>query len=241
MGKKCLEEFNPWPPFVDIFSSTILVLLLFMLILIVNLGYYAQFKFKVSYTGTIATDQLVLNNEAKKNKVKEIEKNKISTTQFNSNEASTLKTVKLTSIINSKMVEQQQMEKAGQDMTQVDDTNTTAQKIQEENNYMVVTFSKEEILLDDVIIKKVKAFLAQAKAKYKKHKVIVSSVAPTNQVSATIAKQIALARALNIRNLIRKQKYKKSDVRIRRLSPKLEAKIPSSETGLVVISIQVNK
>ena len=59
MAKKCMEEFNPWPPFVDIFSSTILVLLLFMLILIVNLGYYAQFKFKISYSGTVSTDKIV--------------------------------------------------------------------------------------------------------------------------------------------------------------------------------------
>ena len=48
MAKKRAEEFNPWPPFVDIFSSVILVLLLFLLITIVNIAYYAQFKFKVS-------------------------------------------------------------------------------------------------------------------------------------------------------------------------------------------------
>jgi len=235
MAKKCLEEFNPWPPFVDIFSSTILVLLLFMLILIVNLGYYAQFKFKVSYTGTIATDQLVLNEEATVNKVKEIKKTQ------KTQEETTEQKVEMTSIINTKMVEEKDLEKAGQDMTQVDDTKTTAQQTLEEDQYMVVTFANEEILLDDVIIKKIKTFLLTAKDKYGDHNVIVSSVSPTNQVSATVAKQIALARSLNIRNLVRKQKYKKSDVRIRRITPELEDKIPKSETGFVVISIQVNK
>lgn len=235
MAKKCLEEFNPWPPFVDIFSSTILVLLLFMLILIVNLGYYAQFKFKVSYTGTIATDQLVLNEEATVNKVKEIKK-----THKSQKEQTTQEPIKKTSIINTEMVEEKDMEKAGQDMTNVDDTQTTAQQTIEEDQYMVVTFANEEILLDDIIIKKIKAFLVTAKEKYTDHNVIVSSVSPTNQVSATVAKQIALARSLNIRNLIRKQKYKKSDVRIRRISPELEQKVPPSETGFVVISIQVN-
>jgi len=40
MSCKCEEEFNPWPSFVDIFSSVILVLLLFLLVVLANLGYY---------------------------------------------------------------------------------------------------------------------------------------------------------------------------------------------------------
>jgi hypothetical protein len=33
MAQKFEEEFNPWPSFVDLFSSVILVLLLFLLVL----------------------------------------------------------------------------------------------------------------------------------------------------------------------------------------------------------------
>jgi hypothetical protein len=235
MAKRCAEEFNPWPPFVDIFSSTILVLLLFMLILIVNLGYYAQFKFKVSYTGSVATNQVIQESENTIKKVDEIiEKKPIEQKEVKDQE------IKKTSIINSEMVEEQEMEKAGQDMTQVDDTQTTDQQIVQEDKYMILTFVDEEILLDDVTINKVKQFLQEAKQNYPGHKVIVSSVAPTNQVSATIAKQIALARSLNVRNLVRKQKYKKSEVRIRNISPELEEKVPENEAGVIALWIEVN-
>ena len=59
MACKIEEEFNPWPSFVDIFSSVILVLLLFLLVVLANLGYYMQFKYKVSYTGSISTSELI--------------------------------------------------------------------------------------------------------------------------------------------------------------------------------------
>jgi len=46
MAKKCPpKEFNPWPAFVDLFSSVILVLIFFILFIIVLLAYYMQFKF----------------------------------------------------------------------------------------------------------------------------------------------------------------------------------------------------
>ena len=64
MSCKCEEEFNPWPSFVDIFSSVILVLLLFLLVVLANLGYYAQFKYKVSYNGSIATDDLIVKKSS---------------------------------------------------------------------------------------------------------------------------------------------------------------------------------
>jgi hypothetical protein len=235
MAKRCLEEFNPWPPFVDIFSSTILVLLLFMLILIVNLGYYAQFKFKISYTGSVATDQVIQESVTTINKVDKITENKpIEQQEVKQQE------IKKTSIVNEEIVEEQEMEKAGQDMTQVDDTQTTDQQILQEDKYMILTFVDEEILLDDVTINQVKQFLQTAQQNYPGHKIIVSATSPTNQVSATIAKQIALARSLNVRNLVRKQKYNKSDVRIRTITPELEEKIPPNEAGVITLWVEVN-
>ena len=235
MGKRCAEEFNPWPPFVDIFSSTILVLLLFMLILIVNLGYYAQFKFKVSYTGTITTDQLIMEDTPQVNKVNEIKKTieKIEQTD------PIVEPVIKTSII-SEVQEKKEFERAGQDLVQVDDTNTTLQETVQTPEYLVVNFADKEILLDDPIIREVKKFIAETQIKFPKHKIIVSSVEPTNQLSSTIAKQISLARTLNTRNLVRKQGYSNSDVRIRLLDKKLQDKLPHKEAGYVVISVKVN-
>ncbi len=233
MGKKCIEEFNPWPPFVDIFSSTILVLLLFMLILIVNLGYYAQFKFKISYTGTISTDKLIRDESPTKNKVKEIEEQKIIKEQTESK-------VQKTSVI-SEIQEKKELERAGQDLVQLDDRATSLQATVQKENYLIVNFADKEILLDDVTIKQVKQFIEDMKIKFPKHKVIVSSVEPTNQISSTIAKQISLARTLNTRNLIRKLKYKKSEVRVRLLDEEIRKKLPDNEAGFVYISIKVNK
>ena len=71
MACKIEEEFNPWPSFVDIFSSVILVMLLFLLVVLVNLGYYAQFRYKVSYTGSITTDDLILNDNPEAVKIQE--------------------------------------------------------------------------------------------------------------------------------------------------------------------------
>jgi len=224
MGKKCLEEFNPWPPFVDIFSSTILVLLLFMLILIVNLGYYAQFKFKVSYTGTVATDKLI-SDDASINKVKELKE-------------TTENIVK--SSISSKVEEAKDLEQAGQDLVQEDRNQKTLQKTIEDDQFMVLNFANKEIILDNNTIKKVKDFIKKAKNKFPKHKIIVSSVEPLNQVSATISKQISLARTLNTRNLIRKQNYAKSDVRIRLMDEKVKSKLPDNESGYVYIFVKVN-
>jgi len=230
MGKKCIEEFNPWPPFVDIFSSTILVLLLFMLILIVNLGYYAQFKFKVTYSGTIATDQLLVEEKTKINKVDKIVKEVV---QKETN-------VEKTSIV-SEIVEKKFLERAGQDLAQEDDKTTTKQEVIQKDNYLVVNFDNKEILLDDITIKTVKDYIAKMKQNFPVHKVIISSVEPTNQVSSTIAKQIALARTLNTRNLIRKLEYKSSDVRIRLIDEKIRKQLPEKESGFVFITIKVNK
>ena len=64
MSCKCEEEFNPWPSFVDIFSSVILVLLLFLWVVLANLDYYAQFKYKVSFNGSISTDDLITSSSS---------------------------------------------------------------------------------------------------------------------------------------------------------------------------------
>lgn len=230
MGKKCTEEFNPWPPFVDIFSSTILVLLLFMLILIVNLGYYAQFKFKISYSGTVATDIIVEDKTITKQMVEKLVEQK---------EIKEEKIVK--SSIISEVQEEKKLERAGQDLVQEDDQKTTTQNAIKIENSLIVNFSKKEIIVEDLIINEIKAFILETKKKFPKHKIIISSVEPTNQISATVSKQISLARTLNVRNLIRKLQYKKSDVRIRLLNSNLKENLPENESGYVVIYVKVEK
>jgi hypothetical protein len=230
MAKKCMEEFNPWPPFVDIFSSTILVLLLFMLILIVNLGYYAQFKFKISYSGTVATDKIVENKTTTKQMVEKLVEQKDKKDQ---------KIVK--SSVISEIQEEKKLERAGQDLVQISDQETTTQSVFKIENSLIVNFSEKEIIVDDLIIKQIKDFILETKKKFPKHKIIISSFEPTNQISATVAKQISLARTLNVRNLIRKLQYKRSDIRIRLINSKFKEKLPINESGYVFIYVKVNK
>ena len=225
-----MEEFNPWPPFVDIFSSTILVLLLFMLILIVNLGYYAQFKFKISYSGTVATDKIVEDKTVTKQYVEKLVQQKDQKEQ---------KIVK--SSVISEVQEEKNLERAGQDLVQENEDVSTTQSTFKIDNSLIVNFSEKEIIVDDLIITQIKDFIADTKKKFPKHKIIISSVEPTNQISATVSKQISLARTLNVRNLIRKLQYKKSDVRIRLLNSNLKESLPENESGYVVIYVKVEK
>jgi len=246
MAKRCSEDFNPWPPFVDIFSSTILVLLLFMLILIVNIAYYAQFKFKVSYVDTVASVDLVtvtiprdsLKETLKKNRAADI------TEDVETPENSKKKEIELNNdnkgIINT-INEKEQLETAGRDFVRLNNKTTTLQTIIEKEDMIVVNFANKEIIVDDPVIIKIKDFIAKMKEKFPKHKVIVSSSVPTNQLSATVAKQIALARTLNIRNLVRKLKYKKSDVRIKLTGDSFKNILPQNKSGYVIIYAKVNK
>ncbi|MFW5990281.1 MAG: hypothetical protein ACOCP1_02640, partial [Campylobacterales bacterium] len=60
MSRKCEEEgINPWPPYVDIFSATILVLLLFMLVLYSIIAYNSQFVSKVKKQDSVKDEKEV--------------------------------------------------------------------------------------------------------------------------------------------------------------------------------------
>ncbi|RXJ80155.1 hypothetical protein [Arcobacter sp. F2176] len=219
MGKKRVEEFNPWPPFVDIFSSVILVLLLFLLITIVNIAYYAQFKFKVSYTGTIATNELILQN---------------STSQVSKKEKID---VKIDDPI-EKTEDIGDIQSAGKDLSRIYEDDNTKQKIISSDDYLVINFGSNTIKLDDPIIVQIKDFIAKVKKKYPNHIVQVSAVDPTNQISATVMKQISLARTLNARNLVRKLNYKRKDVQVDLLNPKSLNINNKNEFGYLILKVE---
>lgn len=200
---KCEEEFNPWPSFVDIFSSVILVMLLFLLVTLVNLGYYAQFKFKISYTGSIATDDLILNSNPQP-VVEKVLKTKKEVQEVVDKLQEKIEVLEKT-LQNTKNLESPGIDYA----EQMDDNKESKQKSIETDEYMIVTFKDNEIFVDDAIIKKIKAFTKNIKEKIGEHKIYISAVDPKNQVSATIAKQISLGRTISARNLIRKFGYEK--------------------------------
>jgi hypothetical protein len=232
MAKKRVEPLNPWPSFVDLFSSVIMVILMFMLILIINITYYAQFKYKISYTGTVAIEQTVTKPvEILDKKTKEQE----------------LLTEKKESIIDEKPLKivkdntKKELEAvAGVDLSMVDNNFTRQDNIFHEN-WMAIKYLDNEVILDPKSIKDVDKFLLAVKEKFPQHSLWIYIKEPQNQISASVGKQLALSRVLNIRNLLRKRDYKNEDVVI-----KLQDKIPQQNTiehpsGYAIIAVHGKK
>lgn len=256
MAIRCEDEFNPWPSFVDIFSSVILVMLLFLLVVLVNLGYYAQFKYKVSYTGSISTDDIILNDNPSEARIKEevIEttssteaettKDKPIITQAKSVQVLQEEVIRLKKIIEERTVKAKEkneaaIESGGIDVKdRKDDDKKSKQVTVATDEYFIVTFKGNEIFIDNAITKKLKDFLQNAKNKYGKHKIAITAADVKDQVSATVAKQISLARTIGVRNLIRKLDYEKKDVRVDLLADtKIKEKI-NDQNGYLVIRVK---
>ena len=250
MANRCEEEFNPWPSFVDIFSSVILVMLLFLLVVLVNLGYYAQFKYKVSYTGSITTEDLILNDNPKEIQIKEEVKKKTESTTESTTEKQPaiekmqqevvrLKKIIEEILVKSKEKKEAKIESGGIDvLDRKDDDNKSKQTTIVADDYFIVTFKGNEIFVDNEITKKLKDFIGIVKSKYKTHKIMITAADVQGQASATIAKQISLARSIGVRNLIRKIGYDKKDVRVDLLaSTKVKEKI-NEKNGYLIIRVK---
>ena len=243
---KCEEEFNPWPSFVDIFSSVILVMLLFLLVLLVNLGFYAQFKYKVSYTGSITTDELILNSTPSPLKVdnleqKEEQKEESTQTIVQQMQAEVVRLRKIIEerTIKAKELNEAEIEAGGIDVAdRNDDDKAPKQLIVEAEDYFIVTFKKNEIFFDNGITKELKIFIKNAQEKYENHKITISASDIKGRASATVAKQVSLARSIGARNLIRKLGYEKRDVRIDILSDTKVKEQINDENGYLLIRIK---
>lgn len=253
MACRCEEEFNPWPSFVDIFSSVILVLLLFLLVVLTNLGYYAQFKYKVSYSGSISSDDIIRNNN-KTNEENTPNTNAIADPTSGSNSNSDIniqiieeqkqKILTLQKQIGEKDSSEassdatKKLESAGVDVGQKEDSGKDEQTIIETGEYMVITFKGAEVFIDDGTTKKVKQFLEKIKQSAPKHKVIIYSKDMKEQLSATISRQISLARTLGTKNLVRKLGYEKKDVKVDLTSDiQIKEKI-EDKNGYLIIKIE---
>nr|WP_321265553.1 hypothetical protein [uncultured Sulfurimonas sp.] len=214
MAKKRVEPFNPWPGFVDLFASVIMVVLMFMLVLIINITHYSQFRYKISYTGTVPIT---------KDPIKPIE-----------SEAQTEVKIKQTAM------EEKIFPSAGADYSNAKNDFQKQENIIHEE-WMVVKYLDNEVILDMKSIGDIDTFLTKAKEKFFGHYVSIYIEEPRNQISASVAKQLALSRIINIRNMIRKKNYNNDDVVVR-----LKDKIPQDnliehESGYAVIVINKKK
>jgi len=236
MAIRCDEEFNPWPSFVDIFSSVILVLLLFLLVTIVNIGYYAQFKYKVQYTGSVVTDDIILQDSSKKIKLDE-KKKKIN----KDNETIVQEELMDVPMVAKMEVELQaatDIESAGEDLADKKKSESKSpQKVEENDQYFYIKYEGNEYFAGLDINERIKLFVQKAKENYPNHKIHIFATDPLDQVSLTMTKQITLGRTLGIRNFLKKTGYNKKDIKLK-LSEKID--IPDDidkDAGVVVIKV----
>ena len=240
MGKRCPEEFNPWPPFVDIFASVILVLLLFLLITIVNIGYYAQFKHKVSYTASVVTEAPVQpeqqtkappapvvkcvdsSNKKKKDAILEFSFHKVSAPQDKSSNNSLFEGGKQVGNAVSYAVNKEQKE-------------FTKQQLKKKDLILTVKFQDKEIFLNSKIKRKLKLFISSINRRSKRAIYTIYATDPTNIISSTISRQISLGRVLNVKNIISRTKVKSKNIKIN-----LQKEMPSSNVyGDIIIKVHI--
>lgn len=244
-------EFNPWPAFVDIFSAVILVMLLLLMVVLANLGYFSQFKYKVSYSGAVSSDDIIRNN----NRTTEED---VVSSQSSASAAAITNSDKNIQIIN----EQKQMilalqkqlsgdpnniksakgsdevESPGINVADKRESTTEVQKMVKADEYIIVNYKADELFVDDLISKQIKEFLEKAKSKYKTFQIVINSSDIKDQLSATIAKQISLGRTMSVRNLIRKFGYDKKDIKIDLANNPIIKETVDATNGYIVIRIE---
>jgi hypothetical protein len=210
-AKKCEEEFNPWPPFVDVFSSVILVLLLFVLVMIVNVAYYMQFNSKVNST---SDEKSIVNNLQKG----------LDPTQ--------LVTLKKNIIQVESKTSNQSMFKGGKaegnSMSSKKDEKKYEQKVATSSGNLLISYDDKEIFISAKTKAKVKAFAK----KYKNKKIILEIANSTKIISKTIAKQISLSRVVSIKNLLKKSGINLNNIKIK-LSNKTDPNYPAGYVKIV--------
>lgn len=203
--KKHIEEFNPWPPFVDVFSSVILVLLLFLLVTIVNIAHYMQFNATVSTKSTVESTQNNLNAAV---------------------DITDMVIMKKSTAPSSKSEGQASLfgggESTGNALVVTKDEKTLEQNVDKINKELIVGFNSGEIFVDKDIQRKVLDFIKVQKKIDKNAKIEISVANSIMIPSTTVSKQISIGRALNIKNLLKKNDFKLSNISLNMRSIKDE-------------------
>lgn len=198
-AKKCEEEFNPWPPFVDVFSSVILVLLLFILVTIVNVAYYMQFNSKSL-------------SEAKESssKTDSLNKGKDITDMVSLNK---VKKISQDSKGNDSLFSGGKSE--GNAMSIPQKEAKIEQSVKGGSGEITVSFKNKEIFLSKGAKADIESFIKKQRAKNKNAKFEISIAQPTSIIGKTIPKQISIGRALSTKNAMKKMGLKLSDMKLK--------------------------
>ena len=235
MACRCPEEFNPWPPFVDIFASVILVMMLFLLVTIVNIGYYAQFKYKVSYTASVETKVPIQPEEQTKVPQRKEEAKKIKPKEkefsFHKVEAPAIDKKAKNSLFEGGKSEGNAVRYAAEKK----DASLTKQRLVKKDLRLSILFSDKEIFLNGATKRKLKLFASDVLRRSKLAEFTIYVSDPRNVISSTVAKRISLGRVMNIQNVL-----VSSGVKKKRIKFNLQKQIPSSNPyGEVVVKVHI--
>lgn len=202
-------EMNPFISYVDLFSSIILVLLLFVLIMFVNVGYYMQFnaksaKSKIEQNTTMDLTQALQQQEVKKEDFKEKEKEKekvVSTPEETNN----------TSLV-------QGGETEGNTITKKTER-TAAAEFKEQD--MMVVFKDNGYFLSKDMVRQISEAMDRI-LKNKPNAVFYISVGDSKKlISSTQTKQVSLGRVLSIKNSLNAIPTLKNKIKVNYKQPKL--------------------
>jgi hypothetical protein len=201
--KQCIEEFNPWPPFVDIFSSVILVLMLFLLIVVVNLGYYMQFNSKSN--NIIEKETTEAYDRPQDKRVKELQR-----------EVQSLRQELKSKIEMERQEEKLQGEGSGNAVKRTKEEEFKGeQKIEKEDEDTIIVFDNTEIFITKAIKSKIIA-TAKSLLRQNPNGTLTLSVGDPKKVAGrTVAKRTSLGRVLNIKSMLKNSQIAPEKIKIK--------------------------
>jgi hypothetical protein len=242
MGRQCPEDFNPWPPFVDIFASVILVMLLFLLITIVNIGYYAQFKFKTAYTASVETKTPIQSEESSKVTTNYAEKKEVVVKKErpippkNSVSFHKIDKPRLADNANNSFFKGGKAEgNAVSYAINKEQKAFLAQQSFKKEGTLNIIFEDKEVFLNTKVRANLRSFVSAALRKSKKAEFTITVADPHNIMSKTISRQISLGRAINIKNQLQKTRIPSKQIHMNLLKKSADL----GEFGTITIQSRI--
>ena len=216
-------------------------MLLFLLITIVNIGYYAQFKYKISYTASVETKEPIMPEE--QTKVTATKQECKPTPQAPSpiiedEHAVSFHKIEKPSFENANNSFFEGGKNKGSAVSYAankDKKQFTKQKLIKKDLTLRVEFQDKEIFVNSSIKRKLKLFVSDINRRSKRTLYTIYVSDPQNMISSTIAKQISLGRALNVKSILQHSNISKKNIKMN-----LQDEQPSSNPyGDIVIKAHI--
>lgn len=181
------DEMNPFIAYVDLFSSIIMVLLLFVLIMFVNIGYYMQFNAKDKTSNETSTET---------NTTEQIEATTAEVVQVKKEDYEKLiQMAQQRDMNNTTPVQGGEVE--GNLLTKKSDKFATADFV---DNNTIIAFKNNEYFLTKDMVQEVASFMENTLKKNPNATFYLSVGDSTKLISSTQTKQVSLGRILSLKN-----------------------------------------